>query len=40
VAERRGTEVEEAVIAVGAAAAALRTNQQWRAHPQSAAVAR
>jgi hypothetical protein len=39
VAERSATDVEESVVSAGAAAAALRTRQEWRAHPQSAAVA-
>jgi CoA-transferase family III len=40
VAGRSARDVEEAVVAAGAAAAALRTGEAWRAHPQSVAVAR
>lgn len=39
VAGRRAQDVEDAVVAGGAAAAAVRTAEQWRAHPQGAAVA-
>jgi hypothetical protein len=39
VAIRDAVEVEEAVLAAGGAAAALRTADQWAAHPQGAAVA-
>lgn len=40
VAERSALAVEETVVAAGGAAAALRTKRDWRAHPQSSAVAR
>jgi hypothetical protein len=40
VAERSAADLEETVIALGGAAAALRTGEEWRAHPQSAAIAR
>ncbi len=36
----RAVDLEEAVVAAGGAAAALRTREQWAAHPQGAAVAR
>ncbi len=39
VAGREAQEVEEAVIEAGGAAAALRTTEEWSAHPQWAAVA-
>jgi crotonobetainyl-CoA:carnitine CoA-transferase CaiB-like acyl-CoA transferase len=39
VARRSAVEIEEAVVAAGAAAAALRTRNEWRVHPQYAAVA-
>jgi crotonobetainyl-CoA:carnitine CoA-transferase CaiB-like acyl-CoA transferase len=39
VARRAAIEVEDAVIAEGGAAAALRTPEEWADHPQSAAVA-
>ncbi len=39
VAGRAAVDVEEAVLAAGAAAAALRTRGEWRAHPQAAAIA-
>ncbi|OAH16517.1 formyl-coenzyme A transferase [Streptomyces jeddahensis] len=38
-AERRSTEVEEAVYAAGGLAVALRTPEEWAAHPQGGAVA-
>jgi crotonobetainyl-CoA:carnitine CoA-transferase CaiB-like acyl-CoA transferase len=34
-----GLELEEAVVAAGAAGALVRTNEEWAAHPQSAALA-
>jgi crotonobetainyl-CoA:carnitine CoA-transferase CaiB-like acyl-CoA transferase len=40
VARRPGVEVETAVHEAGGAAAALRSREEWAAHPQSAAVAR
>jgi crotonobetainyl-CoA:carnitine CoA-transferase CaiB-like acyl-CoA transferase len=40
VAQRSAKGVEEAVVAAGAAAAALRTREEWQAHPQSAVIAR
>ena len=40
VAGRAAVEVETAVVAAGGAAAALRSREEWGAHPQSAAVAR
>jgi CoA-transferase family III len=36
---RRAEELESAVVAEGGAAAAVRTPEQWAAHPQGAAVA-
>ncbi len=39
VADRRAGAVEDAVQRAGGAAAALRTPQEWREHPQAAAVA-
>lgn len=36
----RAVDLEEAVVAAGGAAAALRSRQQWAAHPQGVAVAR
>lgn len=39
VAARPAVDVEDAVVAAGGAAAALRTPAQWAAHPQGAAVA-
>jgi crotonobetainyl-CoA:carnitine CoA-transferase CaiB-like acyl-CoA transferase len=39
VAERRAVEVEEAVVAAGGCAAAVRDEATWAAHPQGAAVA-
>ncbi|MER5184239.1 CoA transferase [Streptomyces sp. NPDC002896] len=38
-AERRSTDVEDAVYAAGGLAVALRTPEEWAAHPQGAAVA-
>ncbi|UUN26137.1 CoA transferase [Streptomyces sp. FIT100] len=38
-AERRALDVEEAVYAAGGLAIALRTPEEWAAHPQGAAVA-
>ncbi|NNN33768.1 hypothetical protein HLK59_26070 [Streptomyces sp. S3(2020)] len=38
-AERSALEVEEAVYAAGGLAVALRTPQEWKAHPQAVAVA-
>ena len=39
VAGRSAVDVEDAVVAAGGAAAALRTCQEWANHPQAAAVA-
>jgi hypothetical protein len=39
IAERSGQEVEDSVVAAGGVAAAVRSEQQWRAHPQGTAVA-
>ena len=39
-ADRRALDVEEAVVAAGGCAAALRTGAEWRAHPQAAVLAR
>ena len=36
---RGKAELEEAVLAEGGVAAAMRTRQEWLAHPQAAAVA-
>jgi crotonobetainyl-CoA:carnitine CoA-transferase CaiB-like acyl-CoA transferase len=38
VAKRRAVEVEEGVIAAGGAAAAMRTRDAWRSHPQGRAL--
>jgi hypothetical protein len=38
IAERTGTEVEEAVVAAGGVAAAVRTPEEWTGTPQGAAV--
>ncbi|MFE7777489.1 CoA transferase [Streptomyces sp. NPDC057445] len=40
IAERRSREVEDAVYAAGGLAVALRTPEEWAAHPQGAAAAR
>jgi CoA-transferase family III len=39
VARRSAVDVEDAVVAAGGAAAAMRTSQEWADHPQAAAVA-
>lgn len=39
VAERRAQELEDAIVAEGGAAAAVRSAEQWLAHPQGQAVA-
>jgi crotonobetainyl-CoA:carnitine CoA-transferase CaiB-like acyl-CoA transferase len=39
VADRRAVEVEDAVVAAGGCAAAVRDEEKWAAHPQGAAVA-
>jgi crotonobetainyl-CoA:carnitine CoA-transferase CaiB-like acyl-CoA transferase len=39
VAERRAIDVEDAVVAAGGCAAAVRDEEEWAAHPQGAAVA-
>ncbi|NED72571.1 hypothetical protein G3I51_09480, partial [Streptomyces sp. SID9944] len=38
-AERSALDIEESVYAAGGLAVALRTPEQWAAHPQAAAVA-
>jgi crotonobetainyl-CoA:carnitine CoA-transferase CaiB-like acyl-CoA transferase len=38
-AERTSVEIEDAIVAAGGVAAAVRTPQQWAEHPQGAAVA-
>jgi crotonobetainyl-CoA:carnitine CoA-transferase CaiB-like acyl-CoA transferase len=39
VSRRRGHDLEEAVVAAGGCAAALRSKEEWAAHPQGMAVA-